>query len=436
MKESNYNLYFDHGDKTYAFNAMTCALAEVDETYYSALKDIKAGNSDKVNDELLNSMQYGGFVIGSDVDEIKLLQVRSWQNKFSSSAFGLTIAPTLACNFACPYCYETAKPGVMSEEIADAILDLIKSHAEKKEDIQINWYGGEPLLALDFIEKLSQRLISVCRENSVSYSAYMISNGFLISSEVVSRLKACRVTGMQITIDGPRDIHDSRRIQKANRQGSFDKIVENVQLLISEELIPDIRINVDKSNSSRVGELLAFFKSKGMETCRISFGHVTAYTDACADIENTCLNVKEYADETIEYQKLLLENGFSAASYPLYPGIKGNYCCADNNNSFVVDPSGNLYKCWNDVGIESRSVANILEKDTVTDTQKMILADYLLWSPFKFTKCLKCKLLPICMGGCPYNGLRNMSEPECEKWKYNLEQALVFMIENEAKVSR
>mgnify|MGYP000846534022 FL=1 len=429
MKESRYNLILDGSSHRLAFNAMTCAFAEVDESFFEALEEVrKTGHI--TNNELGKQMRYGGFVVDDDSDELSLLRMRSWQAKFSEGSLGLTIAPTLACNFACPYCYEQARDGMMTKEVQDCIIHMVEGATRRRQSVHITWYGGEPLLALPIILEMSQSMIALCESQNVPYSAYMISNGFLLNEKKIQDLKAVRISGMQITVDGPRDIHDKRRILKHGPGGTFDRIIKNICCLLNSGLVPDIRINVDKTNGARLEELIVYFKEQGLEKCHISFGHVNAFTEACADIEGSCFSVEDYAAKSITYQRFLFENGFPASDYPLYPGIKRNYCCADSIGSYVVDPDGRMYKCWNDIGNASRSVGSVLDLGEASDAQQSLLSSYLLWSPFDHEKCLSCEILPICMGGCPYNGIRHSGEPECEKWKYNIGDALRFIYTN------
>lgn len=115
-----------------------------------------------------------------------------------------------------------------------------------------------------------------------------------------------------------------------------------------------------------------------------------------------------------------MKYGFKVDDYPFYPGIKANYCCADTLNAYVIGPNGDLYKCWNDIGNKERSVGNI--KEPIKKYNKMY-SDYPLWSPFNHEECINCNILPLCMGGCVYNGLK-IGKPECEKWIYNLDDIL------------
>ncbi|WP_332461410.1 radical SAM/SPASM domain-containing protein [Paenibacillus tianjinensis] len=335
------------------------------------------------------------------------------------------MAPTLSCNFACPYCYEDPKQGVMDQSTMDAVINLVNDAAKKGNDIHITWYGGEPLTAKKVIYSLSERIISICEKYSVSYNSYIVTNGYLINDEVIEHFKKYKIDGAQITMDGPPEIHNSRRRLKGSDKDTFFVILNNIKKLLENDINVSIRINVDKTNVANVEELLDILVAHNLQGLSINLGQVTAYTEACMSIAESCLNTEEYAKENVVQQAILFAKGFNVGNYPYYPGVKANYCCADAVDSYVLDPNGFMYKCWNDVGNKERAVGNVNTIHEPTN-EKMFMrnADYLLWSPFNFDKCTNCDVLPICMGGCPYNGEMLGNEPDCEKWRYNLDDVL------------
>jgi uncharacterized protein len=433
MKASKYNLILDTDDgKKIAFNSTSCALAEVDEDFFDVLN-----NPDKINPEeaapkrkqLIESMLQGNYLVNDALDELKMIKYKHLNGKYSNSGFGLTVALTMACNFACPYCYEKPKQGLMTEAVSEGIVEMVTAAAQKRKEIQITWYGGEPLLAKELLFTLSDRLIAICNENDANYSAFIITNGYLLTDETIGRLKQAKVNGAQVTIDGPPEIHNTRRRLKGSNAGTFDTILNNVIKLKENDINVSIRINIDKSNLDSVTKLLDILESNNLKDVLISLGRVTAYTEACVSVTEACLSVEEYADSDLKFQRLFHERGFNVDRYPYYPGIKGNYCCADSQGAFVLDPEGFLYKCWNDVGNVNEAVGTIRKADGISD-EKMLMRniEYLFWSPFDFEQCRECNILPICMGGCPFNGKKN-KQPECEKWKYNLTNILKLTYE-------
>lgn len=429
MKASKYNFIWDleNGNKL-AFNSMSCGLAEVNDEFLEILENVEKIKYEELKGakkELVDNMLLGNFIVHDYIDELKMLKFKHYQGKFGRNGLGLTIAPTLNCNFKCPYCYETLDTHIMNQEIRQAIVNFVRESAKTLKEIHITWYGGEPLLVKDIIYELSEEFIKISKENNCKYDAYIVTNGYLIDDEIIKNFKKYKVKGAQITLDGPPHIHNNRRILRTGK-GTFDVILKNIKKLKDADMQVGLRINIDKENSKFIPELLDILKDNNLTNLDVSFGHITPYTEACSSISDSCLTTKEYADLNLEYQKLLHEKGFKAERYPYYPGIKANYCCADQINSFVIDPKGYMYKCWNNVGNKDMAVGNIKTIKSLTD-EKMIMnhVNWLTSVPFEHEECLECKLLPVCMGGCPYN-LKRLGKPNCEKWKYNLEEILKY----------
>ena len=97
----------------------------------------------------------------------------------------LSLIPTYACNFRCPYCYEKGHndaKGKMHGRVMDAIMSFVQFKYEQDafESLEIQWYGGDPSLALDEVAKLSKQLIAWADEHGVSYDAMMLTNANVI----------------------------------------------------------------------------------------------------------------------------------------------------------------------------------------------------------------------------------------------------------------
>lgn len=423
-----FNEYFTASDGAkLAFNSYSCALAVVDDSYEKLMNQVSTLSSSCVPDELrdcFDAAVEGHFIVDDDFDELIDLSTKRNLQKYSTESLGLTIAPTLACNFKCIYCYETSKPGIMSNEIQQALVDFVEYQSNHLKDLSVAWYGGEPLIAKDVVYSLSEKFIEICNKKGINYNAFMISNGSLIDDEVIKKMIQYSINGIQITIDGPPEIHNKRRI---NKQGSdtFDLLIDNInKLLRTEKIEVVIRINVDKSNNSEVDKLLSIFNERLIsKRVKITFGQVTAYTEACHTIESTCYNNGEFAIELLKYYKLLSKYGFMEYNDFPYPEVKVNYCCAELINSFVVDHEGYLYKCWNEVGNIPRAVGNI--SNDIYDITSYKNGYWVLRDPISFQKCSTCSLLPICMGGCPHSNIILNQESPCDLIKYNITDVML-----------
>ena len=366
----------------------------------------------------------GMFIVDEDCNELLDLYIKRNFQKYSTESLGLTIAPTLACNFKCIYCYETSQPGIMSQEVADKIVDFVRFESDHLKNLSISWYGGEPLLAKELLYSLSERFMAICQEKSINYNAFIISNGSLLDDETILRLIKYQVKGIQITVDGPPEIHDCRRISKDGNK-SFDLLINNInKLLLTGEIEVVLRINVDKSNDGDVERLFKILDQRLVnKNIKVTFGQVTAYTEACRNIEHNCYDNGEFAVKLLHYHGIMSKYGFDEYNDFPYPEVKLNYCCAELMNSFVVDHKGYLYKCWNEVGNRDRSVGNIAEG--IYDITGYKNGTWLKRNPFDNEKCSNCSLLPVCMGGCPYNDLVLNKSNVCDLIKYNIKDVMI-----------
>ena len=422
MKESKFNLYFNAPDGArIAFNSLSCGLAVVDENYERLLAALSADVIPEDLAEVCEAAKRGNFIVESDKDEVLDYETKRTAQKFSTQSFGLTLAPTLDCNFRCVYCYETRRKGKMSDETQSNIVKLVERRASEIKNFEVTWYGGEPLLCMDVISNLSGHFARICEQNHVQYHAFIITNGYLLTPQIAEDLKRFKISGAQITIDGPKEIHEKRRVNR-NEMGSFERILDNVNMLISKGFEVIIRVNVDKSNERDVSELLEVLGRRLMsKKVKITFGQVSAYTEACKGMASSCFGNEDFAAKLLEYYKILDQHGFGETNKFPYPFAKLSYCCAEQLNSFVVDPDGMLYKCWNDVGNSGSSVGNVNDPamDSANDKCGRWLCRKLP------DRCRNCNILPICAGGCPHVTNVLHKPNACDFIRYNIEETML-----------
>lgn len=427
MKESKYNIIQNiEGDTYICFNSRNNALVELNRKYVDALKNINEVNNQKIIDDLKSV----GLILDDSVNEIELLKYFHNKEKFSKNRLTVTIAPTLDCNFACPYCFENKHHGKMSDVIQDKFIELLNSNTKNCEQLEIIWYGGEPLLALDVIKKLHRNILNIVKQNKIKYTSFMITNGYLINEKNIQQLKELSINTIQITLDGSPKINDKRRILKSSEEGTFWKILDGIKLSKKHDIDVVVRVNVDKINLYDIEDFLKILVDENLKDLKVAFGHVLPYTDTCGHISGNCLTKKEYAGAVLKLQSLLHKYGFKHDKF-IYPQIKCVYCDSSAINTFLLDPSGYLYKCWCDVGNVSESIGNIMDIDSDVMLSDITTApNFIRWiehNPFDIEECLNCNVLPICMGGCPKIGLSNKSGNECDFWKYNIEDIMKYM---------
>lgn len=409
MKQSKFNQFMEHEGNVIAFNAMSCALAVLTNENYKALCSC-ANNYGQLNQEFIDQLVHGGYLIEDDCDELVIIKNRLLQSRYSTSTLSLTIAPTLGCNFNCIYCFEQDHMDFtkMNLETQDSLVKFIEAKiADGTNFVSVSWYGGEPLLALDVIESLSHRFRALCDKNNVKYSAGIVTNGYLLSRDVAKILNECNVSNAQITLDGPPDIHDSRRFLHGGK-ATFQNIFDNIKDAV--DIVPQIsvRVNVDNDNIERISEVKELF------ACEKLVGKVHVYiamVDALNGLyeRNACLTTERFAT---------LDLNFYDNPLVLYPMPRANLCGADALNSLVIAPNGSLYKCWNDIGMQDKSFGNINQP---SECFSRLYYDYLMYDPTSDKMCVKCNILPICMGGCPHRRIEK-SPLRCSLFKVYIDK--------------
>lgn len=143
-----------------------------------------------------------------------------------SKGMSLTIMPTEACNFRCPYCYEDHTPVSMSQDIAEQIKSYIAAQAPRFERVNISWFGGEPTLCKELVLNVARFVQSVQSANSFDYVSQMTTNGYLLTVDAFKEYYAAGITKYQITVDGW--THDETRPHVSGK-GTLQTILKNLQ---------------------------------------------------------------------------------------------------------------------------------------------------------------------------------------------------------------
>ncbi len=398
MKISKFNVVEKIGNNTFIYNTRSGSVLKLDEKYGELFQDYL--NNQRLGDQqLIANLKKGGMLVEDDFDEISYILGGSNIKRFSGNVINYTIAPTMKCNFRCPYCYEKdINYSSMNRDVVDRMKLMFEQSIVNYKYMSIAWYGGEPLLAFDVIEDLSQKAIELYGKNN--YQASIVTNGYLLTEEKAHALKRLRIKDMQITIDGPPDIHNQRR-KLPSLQDTFFTILDNIKntLIIYPELQVTIRVNVDKENVGRIDEIISYLNDYNI--CN----KVSLYLAPVDNVNNTCdaslcLDNIEFAEEQIKFIERNIEKGYNFA---YLPGKNLYICGAVSNSSYVIDALGDIYKCWDQVGRVEFKAGNILDDKPLNNY------NYTKWISYSVSdsECLDCKYLPICMGGCPHRSIKS-----------------------------
>lgn len=415
-----------------AFNSFSGALMEVSAEQADFLAGQHIFDASQIQEKdagFLRNLYRNGFVVDDDVDEFALLKRRHDRAKHSRHQLDITISPTLDCNFGCFYCYQGRTKERMSQQVQDEIIDFIAQH-EGLEELRLSWFGGEPLLCLDIIEAMSERIEDLSKKMGFTYSAQMTTNGYDLDRERVAILRKCRVDNLQITLDGPPDLHDKRRNLVTRSNGTFWAIVEGIKLLNEAGSTVIVRSNVDKTNIDRIEELIDILADEGLHQNSFYLGQVKPYSEQVKRVSKVFLSKAEMGEHDARVQKYLARKAFKASADVHFPEPKNTYCSANRTHAFVIDHDGETYKCWAEIGDHSLSLGQLRDlppPDLAEEKASPCAQRWHDWSPFDEEKgCATCKMLPICMGGCAFSGMTILNNvPECIKFKFNLEETLV-----------
>jgi uncharacterized protein len=366
LKRSNYNIVVDKNhDGGYLYNTFSASLLKFDKNTMIVVKKILENpNRCLYSDEnkIKNTLIAQGFLVENSIDEFKVLKLAYQATVLSPEKFGLTLAPTYDCNFKCPYCYQKNKnKSTMSNE---TILGIIK-FLERRElsnckRINLVWYGGEPLLSLNEVVKLQTLIMKLAEKKNIKLFTHMVTNGFLLNNDNWTKIQKLGIDNFQITLDGPREYHNMTRVL-LNGDPTYDKIIENIMNLINSQKPP--RINI-RTNISRNNLDAYYLLTKELENYGL-LGKVHLNPSEIYDVNN-CIKNKDEIFKRSEYQnnifnikKELSRKGWDISGAFDLSYFDGNHCGADCYYALLVGANGMVYKCWDDLGVEEKSIGSI-----------------------------------------------------------------------------
>lgn len=297
------------------------------------------------------------------------------------------------CNFGCPYCYEKNKRSVdMSPETMDRLMEFIKGFAPLQQ-LNIVWFGGEPLMRFDIIRELTRRFQSL----GIPYKSAIITNGWLLTEKVTAVLDELNIEMIQVTIDGPSDIHNKKRFHLVHGD-SFDVIRANLdRLMLEEKWQGRLKLNyiVDETNAAFYGETHDYWTGR-YKAGNVQLGATFADSTERGSRDMGCAFDRE--QEISFYLEHYPSHRGKGLRY--FPGKHLSGCCATHQNVFVVGAEGQLYKCWDDVGKKEMEIGTIHQAPEDLQSHSVFTRYLTGLDPFDDPMCRRCFYLPIC-NGCP-----------------------------------
>ncbi|NOZ13415.1 MAG: radical SAM protein [Acidobacteria bacterium] len=414
-KLSRYNHFFQMADTLrIVYNARTGAVVRLDSRSWKLVRD---GKCRELDPEVSAVMREQGVLVPGETDELALAMEKYRRLRSARNKLMLTIAPTLDCNFACPYCYENRLAGTMSKETATRLIGFVDRRMKEVREVSVTWYGGEPLLAAEMVLSVTKRIRAICGSRGKDVSFFLVSNGYLLTETLASKLASAGISGIQITLDGPPEVHNRRRVLRGGG-GTFHRLLESVRIAAEAFKTVKVRMNLDRENRGEWEKLAAILEAAGLSgKVRFEIANVDATNEANSEYKNKCLHPEEFASEWVNFARSAYRRGEDG----LLKLPQMTVCSKVSAFAYVIGPGGDIYKCWNDVGDPKKVVSHVSESEAPDKNRQ-----WARFSPLQWRECRVCSLLPACMGRCPDLLEKSGPETACGRWKHCLQEAVIL----------
>ncbi len=388
--------------------------------------DIKSDHVLECIDEKYHAwLEEKGILVNEKVDERKRLLYQISQT-VNPRILTIHVNSTEHCNFRCKYCYESHTRGEMSVETQDNLIKFVRENIRNYAGLHVEWFGGEPLLGMGCVRRLSKEFKKICTFNRRKYVASMTTNGYLLTKELFEELLSYDIRQYQITVDGIEEDHDMFRVL-CNGKGTFQRIADNlidIKSLRRRDFAILLRSNITLKNFENIEEYLALLERFTFDDDRIKVGifKVGNWLDKASDDIREDI-IEDSGNMRRIYQAILdSDRSINLSNLFLNPG--SGVCYAGKTNSFLVCSDGSLHKC----------TVTFEEKDSVVGeivSGKMILNEKYYEMISDYSNCDKvfdCFHAPICMGQpCP---VKSHTGSNCSFFKDSLDLILQIFDKN------
>ncbi|MDP4226175.1 MAG: radical SAM protein [Bacteroidota bacterium] len=384
----------------------------VQENFYTQLIN-KGYVVDEKTENIEYKNEYLNFIDSRDKDEVQLFFV-----------------PNYSCNFACSYCYQEGYTNPHSEvpaKLTDMFFQYVRTRFAGRNKY-ITLFGGEPLLN----SPRQKELVSYFLENATraELDVCIVTNGYYLG-EYLDLLKKSRIREIQVTLDGTKAIHDSRRFLKGGGS-TFDKIVKGIDLCLQNKISVNLRMVADKQNIDNLPELATFAIDKGwtnspffktqigrnyeLHHCQSHpeqlFDRISLY-EKIYELTKEHPHILKFYKPAYSVSKFLSENG--NLPNPLFDA------CPACKTEWAFDYTGHIYPCTATVGKTDESLGTFYPRE-FHDLKK--IKEWENRDVTSIPECQNCDLQLACGGGCgavAKNRSGNICSPDCRPVKKLLE---------------
>lgn len=409
-KWSYYNYFIKNGNAEYIiYNTKSGAVVKGIKVN-SGEADLQKNLICDLDNDVFQSLLESEIIIPEDRNEIQ--ELKNYNCMQNNKKITLTMIPTMACNFKCPYCFvvtsadqDSAK---MKKQTMEAVLKYIENTCKDSsiELCEIEWFGGEPTLALDLIEYFMRQLFKLSGKYNFLTTCTMVTNGYLLGQENFLRLYDAGVRIFQVTLDGEKENHDKYR-KLSDGTGSFECIYKNlldIRDMPEKEIQVSIRANFLLNNIEPMQTLIDLYAQDFNNDSRFSLSFRPIIDFNNCKVQHIVNKKSEARKIEFELIKRMERKGIFTQDknrmFCLLPVPISRWCKAGDIQRFIVSINGEVFRC--DSCIDELHRTGCIQADGTICADKEAQN---IWDSSVFENsdiCIKCKRLPICMGGCIY----------------------------------
>ena len=347
------------------------------------------------------------------------------------------------CNLNCAYCFASqgkyhGERAVMSYEVGKRALDFLIENSGTRRNLEVDFFGGEPLMNFDVVKRLVAYARSIEREKGKNFRFTLTTNGLLIDDDVIEFANR-ECANVVLSLDGRKEIHDAYRVDYAGK-GSWDRIVPKFQRLVAArggknyymrgtfthanpDFLKDIRVMLDLG-----------FNELSMEPVVCAEGDPAALTRE--DLPVVLRQYEELAELMIQRRR----EGRPFTFYHYMIDLTGGPCiykrisgCGSGTEYMAVTPWGDLYPCHQFVGEERFRLGDIWKGVENAPVQ----AEFAACNVYARPECRDCWARLYCSGGCAANAwhatgsVTGVYRYGCELFKKRMECAIMAEIDRQ-----
>lgn len=396
MKISKYTFALPQEDDcTVLYNCRTEAIAIIESELAELLSSRPLADIQTFHAPFYEFLKDRGFIVpDSAVEEEEVIE--DWKEVDTDKrTFSIFINPTLDCNLRCWYCFEEhVKGSLINEEVFSSISRLIERKIidEGVENLALSLFGGEPFVAFDsVVEPLIKATDKLCADNGRRFYLSFVTNGTLVTRTKLNKLATvCTANpiSFQVTLDGNEFFHNKTK-HFPNGKGSYQLILGNIRMILSYNMHVTLRLNMTEENIESYYDVLsdlAVLSPKDRELLTIDLQHV--WQDTGNSDRDTFL-----ATQT-KVREAFIAKGFHVTELK---HIDNSRCYADRNNNISVNYDGSLFNCTARDFTQNNSEGMLQPDGTLVWNDK-----YKKRISLKYGNafCKKCRIFPLCHGGC------------------------------------